>query len=78
MSWPTALLVYAVIWWLVLFCILPLGIRPSDQGDIGESAGAPSNPRLLWRVLVTTGVAAVVFAGVYALIVSDLISFRRM
>ena len=78
MSWVTALLVYVVIWWLVLFCVLPLGIRPAENDEHAERAGAPANPRIGYRLLLTTGIAAIVFAAVYALVQSDLISFRRM
>jgi predicted secreted protein len=75
-SWITAILVYAVIWWLVLFCVLPFGIRPSPEGDVGEAAGAPANPRLPLRLLVTTGIAAVVFLVFYLIVQSGWISFR--
>ncbi len=78
MTWPTGILVYVVIWWLVLFCILPLGIRPAAESDVGAAAGAPANPRLAWRLALTSGVAALVFALVFLLIRSDWISFRRM
>ena len=27
MSWATGLMVYLVIWWTVLFAVLPLGVR---------------------------------------------------
>ncbi len=78
MSWITAVLVYVITWWLVLFCVLPIGIRPAEEGDIGESAGAPANPRLPFKLLLTTGIAALVFALVFAFIESDIFSFRRM
>jgi predicted secreted protein len=78
MNWATGGLVYVIIWWLVLFCVLPLGIRASEESDIGQSAGAPANPRLVWRLGLTTGIAAIVFAVVFALIKSDWISFRQM
>ena len=78
MSWVTAILVYVIIWWLVLFCVLPLGIKPAEEGDLGAQAGAPANPRLGYRLLLTSGIAAVVFVLVFAVIQSDLISFRRM
>ena len=76
MNWVTAGMVFVVIWWPVFFCVLPIGIRPAEEDDIGASAGAPANPRLGFRVLLTTVVTAVIFAGVYAIIRSDWLSFR--
>jgi predicted secreted protein len=39
--------------------------------------GAPENPRLLKKVIVTTIVASILWLGAYALIRSDYISFRH-
>jgi len=78
MNWFEALVSFVIIWWLVLFCVLPLGIKPAEPGDLAEQVGAPANPRIGYRLLLTTGIAAVVFGLVFALIQSDLISFRRM
>jgi len=68
---------YIIIWWMVLFAVLPFGIRPTEQGDIGHAAGAPANPRLWLKAGITTVVAAVIWVGFYFLATSDLISFRQ-
>lgn len=74
--------IYFIIWWTVLFAVLPLGVRTQgEDGSIvrGTPESAPSAPRLLRVVAITTVVAAVVFAGVYAAIESgwiDLDSLR--
>lgn len=64
------LAVYFVIWWVMLFCILPLDIQSqAERGEIarGTEPGAPANPQLLRKAGLTTIVSAIVFAGVYAL-----------
>jgi predicted secreted protein len=64
----TGIAVFFVIWWLCLFVVLPFGIRSQHEaGEIthGTEPGAPEHPALLWRVTVTTLLAAVIFAGFY-------------
>ncbi len=68
MSLISALAIYFIIWWLVLFIVLPIGIQsPNDDAEItlGTDHGAPVRPRLLRKALVTTLIAGIIFAGVY-------------
>ncbi len=71
----TAIAIYFVIWWVVLFLVLPLKVR--TQGEAGEvvpgtPASAPARPQLLLKAAATTVVAAIVFAGLWALMNSGL------
>lgn len=78
MGWFLSLVVYAIIWWTALFAVLPLGIRPDAQGDpeAGGWRGAPAQPRILQKVIITTLISAVIWLGVYFLVESDWLSFR--
>jgi len=77
MSWFQGIVAYIIIWWMVLFAVLPFGVRPLEKGDIGHAAGAPANPRLWLKAGVTTLVAGLLWLGFYALATSGLISFRQ-
>jgi predicted secreted protein len=77
MNWVTGLLVYIVTWWLVLFCVLPLGVRQNADVPEGHDPGAPANPRLGFKALLTTAIAGLVFGLIYLVVTSDLISFRN-
>ena len=77
MNWFEAAVAFVVIWWVVLFAVLPLGIKPTEKGDIGHAAGAPANPRLWFKAGITTVVAAVIWLAFYALVLSNLIRFRQ-
>lgn len=77
MTWVQGVVAYVIIWWLVIFAVLPFGVRPSAKGDIGHAAGAPENPRLWLKAGVTTLVAAAIWLGFYVLVNSGLISFRQ-
>ena len=68
-----------LIWWTVLFAVLPLWTKPVDAGqDHGGWRGAPERPLLRRKILTTTLVATVIWAGSVALIQSPYVSFRAM
>jgi predicted secreted protein len=78
MGWVSGIAVYIVIWWLVIFMVLPWGVQPIERGDVekGHAASAPLRPRMLRKVAITTLISAVLWLIAYAIIESDLISFR--
>ena len=76
MGWVTGIVAYILIWWLTLFTVLPIGVRPSGANDQGHEPGAPANPRLLFKVLLTTGISIVLWGVFYLIANSDLITFR--
>ncbi|WP_135466463.1 DUF1467 family protein [Crenalkalicoccus roseus] len=79
MNWFTGIIVYLLVWWTVLFAVLPFGTRPDPDGDpaAGGWRGAPEQPLLLRKLIATTLVSAVVWLGIYALVESNWISFRE-
>ena len=61
MNWTTALAIYFVAWWIVLFVVLPFGVHSQqEQGVVspGTDPGAPAVPllvrKLIWTTIVTT------------------------
>ena len=78
MSWATGVMVYLVIWWTILFAILPLGVRRLENPGKGEERGAPERPQLLRKAIITSIVAAVLWIAFYVLHQADVFSFRRM
>jgi predicted secreted protein len=72
-----AIAIYAIIWWVVLFAMLPIGVRSQEEeGAVspGTAESAPHQPRILAKMLATTVVASIIFAGVYAIIVHKVIA----
>lgn len=68
-STPMALAIYFTVWFIVLFAVLPWGVRSQhEEGEYaqGTDPGAPVAPKLLTKALWTTFIAAVVFAGIMA------------
>jgi predicted secreted protein len=77
MSVYTGLAMYLVIWWIVLFAVLPWGTRPVAEADqLTGWRGAPEQPRMWRKALVTTAVAALVWALCWYLITRSGLSFR--
>jgi len=76
MSWAAGLMVYLVIWWTVLFAILPLGVKRVENPGRGQDQGAPEKPLLLRKAVITTVVASVLWLGFYFLHQMDVFSFR--
>ena len=67
---PMAVAIYFTTWWIVLFAVLPFGVRSQHEArDVvpGSDPGAPLLPRLAVKALWTTGLSAVVFVLILAL-----------
>jgi predicted secreted protein len=61
--------IYIVIWWTVLFAVLPIGVRTQGEDGVvvpGTPASAPTAPRLLRVVLLTTAIATLLFVVPWA------------
>ena len=77
-GWATGIAVYILIWWISLFTVLPISANRSANPLPGTVESAPDNPRLLFKFALTTGIATVLWLVLYALVQSDIISFRDM
>jgi predicted secreted protein len=78
MSWATGVMVYIVLWWTVLFAVLPLGVRRVQNPGRGQERGAPERPQLLRKAIITSIVAALLWVVFYVLHQADVFSFRQI
>ncbi|ASP33006.1 MULTISPECIES: DUF1467 family protein [Stappiaceae] len=71
MSVVYALAVFFLIWWIVLFAILPFGLRRTQEeaGEVlpGSEPSAPERPQFLKVIVITTIVASVIFTAYVSL-----------
>jgi predicted secreted protein len=78
MSLTTAAAIYFVIWWVVLFTVLPFGVRNASEAgeavEAGNDPGAPTVPALKAKLIWTTIVASVVFAICWVVYVYRLVT----
>jgi predicted secreted protein len=78
MSVVSMFAIYFVMWWIVLFAVLPFGIKnAAEQGvavEEGHEPGAPVAPQIARKAVITTLVSAAIFALFYWIITSGLFS----
>ncbi|WIV51381.1 DUF1467 family protein [Marivivens sp. LCG002] len=79
MSITSALVLFAVIWFMVFFIVLPL--RLTTQGEAGEivpgtHASAPADAQIKKRAKITTVVAFFLWAIIAGTLVSGYFSVR--
>lgn len=61
-----AVAIYFVMWWIVLFAVLPFGVQSQEEGGAvspGTERGAPVAPLILRKAIWTTGISAALFVG---------------
>jgi predicted secreted protein len=64
--WPMAVAIFVTIWWILLFAVLPFGVRSQHEtAEIvpGSDPGAPVAPRLVMKAFWTTGLSVVAFVA---------------
>jgi predicted secreted protein len=76
----TGFLIYAVMWWMVLFMVLPFGVRTvrEEGGEVteGEATSAPAKPRIIVKMLITTLISGVLMGLIWAAAEIGWIDFR--
>ena len=73
----TGVAMYVLLWWLTLFVVLPFGTRAVPDADTASGwRGAPEQPRMWLKLLVTTLVSAVIWGLCDLVIISNWLSFR--
>ncbi len=80
MSWPSALAIYALIWVISAFVVMPFGVKTADEAGIekvpGQAESAPARFDFGTIARRTTIVSAVVFALFYLNYVNGWITTR--
>ncbi len=68
MTWISVAALYFIVWWLVLFAMLPFNLKTQDEDDnvtLGTVASAPKGPHMLRAFVRTTIVSAVLLGAFY-------------
>ena len=76
-----SIIVYVMIWWIIFFSVLPVGIQSNKEiykeKIGGNDPGAPKNPRIVQKFLLTTLITSIIFAVIYYLVRIDLLNLRE-
>ncbi|MGQ0611010.1 MAG: DUF1467 family protein [Paracoccaceae bacterium] len=81
MTITAAIVTFATLWFLVLFCVLPLRFRSqADAGRVepGTPASAPDDPQIGRKARLTTLIAVPLFVLIWAVVTSGLITVENM
>jgi predicted secreted protein len=66
MDLETSLAIYLIVWWVVLFSVLPVGAVSHAEAGIetpgGGDPASPINPQLKRKFIRTTWISALIFA----------------
>ena len=80
MSATGAIIVYISIWWIVFFSVLPIGIKSQNikfkDRIQGNDPGAPKNPKIAKKFLITTLITSIIFAVIYYLSINNYLNLR--
>ena len=64
-----SIIVYVMIWWVIFFSVLPLGIKSNkevfNESIEGTDPGAPKNPKIGKKFLITTIITSILFIIIY-------------
>ncbi|MFD1795305.1 DUF1467 family protein [Paracoccus aurantiacus] len=77
MNLTGGIVLYAVLWFLTLFVLLPIGqISQEEAGEVvpGTPSGAPANPRLKQKMFWASVISAVLWAGCAYVILGGIIT----
>ena len=76
-----SIIVFVIIWWIIFFSVLPIGIRSNKEKFRerieGIDPGAPKNPKIAKKFLITTIITTLIFVVIYYLVKIDLLNLRE-
>ena len=76
-----SIIVYVLIWWMIFFSVLPVGIQSKKEkfkeGIDGIDPGAPNNPKIGKKFLITTIITSLIFSVIYYLVEFNLLNLRE-
>ena len=76
-----SIIVYVLIWWIIFFSILPVGIQSKKEkfkeSIEGIDPGAPNNPKIGKKFFITTIITTIIFIVIYYLVELNLLNLRK-
>ena len=76
-----SIIIYVMIWWIVFFSILPVGIKSQNrefkENLAGNDPGAPKNPNIAKKFLMTTLITSIIFLLIYYVVKSGYFNLRE-
>ena len=70
MSYFEWFVIYIVIWWVLFFIFLPIGIRKSNTKVLGQDSGAPEKP-YLWKKFIVVSILALLLTLIIVYVINN-------
>ena len=78
MSITGSLVVFVCLWWIVFFAMLPIDVNREKKYNIeGVDPGAPENPKILKKIVLSTAITSIIFIIVYLLVKYEYFNLRN-
>lgn len=68
---------FVIIWWVVFFTALPIGVEKQARVQKGNDPGAPKDPKLRQKIIATTIVSAIVTLVLLYTINAEIVDFKQ-
>ena len=81
MSIMGGVIIYVNLWMVILFMVLPFGIKnqvDSSNYQKGTDPGAPVESKMKKKILITTLITTVIFSLIFAADKLDLFNIRKL
>ncbi|WP_298728312.1 DUF1467 family protein [uncultured Ferrovibrio sp.] len=82
MNWFNNAVAFVIIYMVVLFCVLPIGVKTAEEAGEqplpGQASSAPANPRMGFKFLLTFAISAVLFGIYYVVGYYDLLGLSDL
>lgn len=81
MSLTGSIVVFIILWWLIFFTILPINIKSQLENSKvikGTDPGAPNNPQIVKKIIITTFAVSILFVIIYLLAYLDILNLRDL
>ncbi len=72
------IVVFVVMWWMVFFMALPIGVVREDKPEAGNDKGAPKNPNIAKKMLASTIISALITALYFYMITHHYFDFLNV
>lgn len=76
-DWLGSIIVFVLIWWVILFMVLPHGAtsyhEAGEETELGNAPSAPIEPRLKRKAIITTIITFFVWAAYLGLVETGIV-----
>jgi len=75
MNPATVTLTFVMIWWMIFFITLPIGVQRDESPEKGNAVSSPKNANLLKKAIITTIITAILTFTFFFLLSNGYLDF---